>query len=966
MHRSLTPSRLAPALALTSLLVLGACATAAPTAQPTAPAVSAAGSATGATLRPSRTAWAQTASDIAPDPAIRFGTLPNGMRYAIQHNATPPGQASLRLRVDAGSLMEADDQRGLAHFIEHMAFNGTAHVPEGDLLPILERLGLAFGPDTNAFTSFDQTVYQLDLPNTEAATVDTALMIMRDMVSEATLAADAIDRERGIVLSEERTRAGPGMRQAQANFDFLMRGQRVPERFPIGDPQILQTASRDRLAALYDAYYRPERTTLVAVGDFDVDAMEAQIRSQFADWTNTNPAGAEPDLGPVAARTPEAFVFTEPGAAATVELAWVAPPDRMPDTVAARRHDLIEALGFAVLNRRLERLGRETDPPFVAASGSRGTLFDSQDQVSLVASYRPGDWARALTALENERRRILDFGISREELDREIVEYRTSYQAYVAGADTRTTPALADLIVGSVHDQEVVSAPAASLARFEAAVDGLTTDEVMAVLRQAMAGDGPLVFVSSPTPIEGGTPAVMAALSQATDQPVAASDRTDSQVWRYTDFGTPGTVVERAQIEDLGVTTVVFQNGVRLTLKPTDFSDDEVLVAVNLQGGRLALANDQVLPVWGASSALIEGGLGRISREDMEAVLAANVVSTRFGLSDGDWTLSGATRPEDLDIELQALAAYLVDPAFRPQAFERVRTAYQAALPQARSTPSGAFGLEAAQRMHDGDLRWAVPTLDQIASARLDDLQAQVRPALASAPMEIVIVGDFDLERTIQSVAATFGALPARGGPVAQNTEVRFPLGTPPVELTHAGRADQGLAFIAWSTSDAPSDVYQARVLNVLAAVLRLRLIDELREGQAVTYSPSAGSSPSWDIPGYGYLSAAIEAPPERLDGFFADVERIAEQLRQTPVDADELERARRPLVESLRRGMSSNEYWLSNLSGLQTEPSRLPAIRAQVADFERVSPADLQAAAQRFLTPDRSWRIRVVPEAAD
>lgn len=960
--------RLSYALASASLLVLAACA-GSPTAEapvPFVPVASAQGGAqTGSTLRPSRTAWAQSTSDVAPDPAVRFGTLPNGMRYAIMRNATPPGQASLRLRVDAGSLMEQDDQLGLAHFMEHMAFNGTANVPEGQLLPILERLGLAFGPDTNAFTSFDQTVYQLDLPNTQAETVDTALMIMRDMVGDATLAADAIDRERGIVLSEERTRASPGLRLALANFDFLMRDQRVPDRFPIGDPDVLANAPQERFAAFYNAYYRPERTALIAVGDFEVDAMEARIRNEFSDWSNSHPNGAEPDLGAVAPRVSEAFVFSEPGAPSMIELAWVAGPDLTPDSQGARRHDLISALGFAVLNRRFGRLAREDNPPFVSASGSRSTLFDSQDQVSFTAAYRPGEWARSLGVLEQERRRILEHGITAEELDREITEYRTAYESQVAGASTRTTPALADALTGTVHDQDVFSSPSDDLARFEAAVAGLTPEMVMAELRTDLQGDGPLVFVSSPTAIEGGGDTVMAALAEAQGTSVSAGVQAESQTWPYTDFGPAGQIAERSVIEDIGATTVRFANGVRLTIKPTDYSDDEVLVAANLQGGRLALANDQVLPTWGAPSALIEGGLGRISREDMEAVLAADVVSTQFALSDGEWTLSGATRSEDLDVQLQAMAAYLTDPAYRPQAFERIRTAYQAALPQITATPGGAFGLEAGELLHGGDQRWAFPSLEQISAAQLGQLQGLLQPALNNAPLEVVIVGDVDTEATIQAVASTFGALPSRGGEVATNTAVRFPAGQPETVLTHGGRADQALGLLAWSTTDAPSDVYQSRVLNILSAVLQLRLIDELREGQAVTYSPSAGSSPSWDIPGYGYMTAAIEAPPERLDGFFADVERIAGQLRDEPITADELERARRPVVEALQRSRNGNAYWLSNLSGVQTEASRLPAIRSVISDFERVTPEDLQAAARQYLTPERSWRTRVVPAAA-
>ena len=949
------------ALSVVSVLALATCL-AAPASVAFAQTSAVQESVPASTLRQSRTDWAQTASDIAPDPAVRFGTLPNGMRYAILRNATPPGQAALRLRIDAGSLMEQEDQLGLAHFMEHMAFNGTDSVPEGDLLPILERLGLAFGPDTNAFTSFDQTVYQLDLPRTDDETVSTALMIMRDMAGEATLAADAIDRERGIVLSEERTRASPGLRMALANYDFLLRGQLAPRRFPIGDPEILSNAPRERFAAFYDAYYRPERATLIAVGDFDVDRMEARIRAEFSDWTNSTPNGPEPDLGVVAARQPEAFVFHEPGAQPMIELAWVAPADLSPDTRANRARDLVRSLGWSVFNRRLQRLARGEAPPFVSASGSRGTVIDSQDQVSLSAAYQPGAWAEALAALEQERRRILEFGITAEELQREITEYRTGYQAYVAGAATRQTPSLADALAGSVNDEDVFTAPADDLARFEAVVDGLTPEAVMAELRQSMQGDGPLVFLSSPEPVEGGADAVMAALAQAQAGAVEAASAAESQAWPYTAFGPPGQVVERAEIADIGVTTLRFENGVRLTLKPTDFRDDQIFISASFAGGRLSLPNDRVLPTWAASSALIEGGLGRISREDMEAVLAANVVSTGFGIADERFALSASTRPEDLDIQLQALAAYATDAAWRPQAFERVRTAYLAGIDQIRATPGGAFGLDAGALLRGGDLRWAFPDRAQLAEAQLSDLQGLVAPSLASAPTEIVVVGDFDLETAIASVASTFGALPARGEAAPANLAVRFPAGEPEVVLTHTGRADQGLGFLAWSTTDAPSDVYRARTLNVLSAVLQLRLTDELREGQAVTYSPSANSNPSWDIPGYGYLSASIEAPPERLDGFFADVERIAAQLRDEPVSADELERARRPLVETLQRSRAGNEYWLGNLEGLQTEPTRLDAIRTVIADLERVTPEDLQAVARTYLVPDRSWRVRVVP----
>lgn len=262
--------------------------------------------------------WPQARSDVAVDPSIRFGALPNGLRYAIRKQSVPAGQAAIRLRVDAGSLMETDAQQGLAHFLEHMAFNGSKAVPEGEMVKILERLGLAFGADTNASTNFDETIYKLDLPRTNDETVDTALMLMREAAGALILDQGAIDRERGVVLSEERARDTPAYRVYTQRLDFFLKGQLPPSRYPIGKVQVLETASADAFRAFYSSYYRPERTVIVAVGDFDVDLMESKIKARFGDWAAAGPAGPPPQLGAVQARQPQAKLTIEPGAPRSV------------------------------------------------------------------------------------------------------------------------------------------------------------------------------------------------------------------------------------------------------------------------------------------------------------------------------------------------------------------------------------------------------------------------------------------------------------------------------------------------------------------------------------------------------------------------------------------------------------------------------------------------------------------------
>ncbi|QQQ18261.1 insulinase family protein [Brevundimonas vitis] len=912
--------------------------------------------------------WPQATSDVPADPAVRFGQLPNGLRYAIMHNATPPGQASLRVRIDAGSLMEREDQRGLAHFMEHMAFNGSTNVPEGELTRTLERLGLAFGADTNAYTSFGETVYQLDLPRTDDETIDTSLMILRDMMGEATLAADAIDRERGIVLSEERTRAGPGLRSLMARLDFLMPGQLVPDRLPIGDTSVLANAPRERFVEFYSAYYRPSRATVVAVGDFDVDAMEAKIVAEFGDWIPDAPDGAEPDLGTPQARSLEAGVYSEPGSPASVQIAWISPPDLRPDTLAKQREEAVRYLGIAILNRRLSTLARGENPPFVGASASRSTEFRSQDTASIFASFQSGGWQPALNAIDQEQRRIVQFGVSQAELDREITEWRTGLANGVAGAATRRTPALAGALVSAVDGDSVFTSPQTDLQIFESIVGGLTLDEVNAALKTTFTGSGPVVFVTTPDPIDGGEATVLAALAASQAVAVTAPVAESAQTWPYTDFGTPSGVAETSRVEDLDVTFVTFNNGVRLTIKPTTFRDDQVLVTVSTAGGYLSLPTDRLTPVWAAGSAVSEGGVSRLTADQLEQALTGRTYGISFQVTEDTFAFNGATKPEDFGLQMQVLTAYLTDPAWRPEPFERIRGQFRQALPQLDAVPGGVFARESGGLLRSGDPRWTFPTLAQLGEASLDDLRQAITAGVATGPIEVVVVGDVDVNQVIEQVGSTLGALPARAAsaPVAADARtVRFPAGTPqPVQLTHAGRPDQALGFIAWPTVDNFSDPKEARLVRLLGDILRLRLIDELREGQAVTYSPSVSASASGVFTGYGYLSAAIEAPPEKMAGFFADADRIAAALATGPITADELDRARNPRVESLRRSQATNEFWLSELQDAQTDPARLPTLRTVISDVETATVEDVQAVAARYLSPDRAYRVQVVPTA--
>jgi zinc protease len=377
------------------------------------------------------------------------------------------------------------------------------------------------------------------------------------------------------------------------------------------------------------------------------------------------------------------------------------------------------------------------------------------------------------------------------------------------------------------------------------------------------------------------------------------------------------------------------------------------------------LPADRPTAAWAAPSAFPEAGLDQLSAQDIEQVLRSKVVSHGFSIGDDAFLLSGSTQPDDLDTQLQLLAAHVAHPGWRGAAFQRMRTAAPVILDQFNATPAGVLNRDLGLLVHGGDQRWGIPTRQEIAAETPDDLKALIAPTLEKGPIEVVVVGDTTVDKAIDAVAATFGALPARPAPAAPDPTpiVRFPAPTPaPLALTHAGRADQAIGLIAWPTGDFLSDTQRARTLSLLAEVLQMRLVEQLRRAEGLTYSPSAADAPSQAFAGYGYLSVRVETPPDKLDHFFKDTHAIAADLRARPIGDDELARVKIPAVDALEKRRQTNEYWLSALSGAQADDRKLTALRTSEAQLQRVTAADLQRAAQTYLDDSKAWELEVTP----
>ena len=918
---------------------------------------------TEATARAAPQTWADAGSDIPADEAVRFGQLPNGMRYALMHNTTPAGAAAMRLRFDSGSLQERDDQRGLAHFIEHLALNETRNVPEGELIRIVERAGLSFGPDVNARTEQEQTVYMLDLPRTDAQTVDTALFLMREVAGEATLSEAVIEGERDVILAEERTMAAPHLRMIDDEVEFLFPADPLGNRTPIGSPDVIRTAPREHFVEYYDGFYRPERATLIAVGDFDLDDMEAKVRLRFSDWKGRG----EPGQDPAPLRPPVAGdrvrVLQADDIPTKVSLSWVSPREPGLEDAARRIAETRQSLALAIFNRRLERLAAGADAPFIGGIAVRSRVGDRAELTQIAAVSQPDGWELAMQRLEQEQRRVAEHGFTESEVEREITHLRGFLAGAIRGAATRTSPNLATAILNAVNEDRVYSSPDMNLDLFDEAVDGLTAEEVATVFREMVAA-APLVHVATPQHVPNGEAAVRTALASSRQVAVAAPRAAQAHTWPYTSFGEAGQVAERRDLPEVGATSVRFANGVRVTVKPTEFSDDDVLVSVRFGRGYLGLPTDRTTPIWALPvGGFTGGGLGQLDYDELQQALTGTSYGLAVSLDEGAFFMLGATDADSLDSQLQLLAAYFRDPAWRPSAYERLRAFGDTLHDTLAATAQGVFQRDSASLLFADDRRFAIPSREEIAASSVEELSAVVSPALANGPVEIIIVGDVEVEAAIEDVAATFGALSLGETPPAMLAPVRR---TAPgsVIRTHRGRADQALGFISWPTTDDFTDPRRSLGLELLARVFQSRMTDEVRERQGAAYSLEASQDGSKAIAGWGQFEAMVEVPPTALDSFFQSAQAIARSLRAEPISADELDRARRPLVESMQRSRNSdNNWWLDALNGLAENPQRAADIRDEVSIVSSFTAADLQSLAREYLVDDRAWRLSVLPQ---
>jgi zinc protease len=911
--------------------------------------------------------WAFEKSDVPVDPAFKFGRLANGMRYVIRRNATPRGTAQVRLEIAAGSLDEHDDERGFAHFVEHMAFNGSTRVPEGEMIKLLERQGLAFGADTNASTGYEQTIYRLDLPRGDPALLDTALMLMRETASELSFDPKAIARERGVILAERRDRNTWQFRNLVDQIEFLNPDARYGKRMPIGAEETIAAATAERLKAFWRREYVPAQTTLIVVGDFDPVAVEAAIHARFADWRAT-PAERSPEAGPVDTKAAgKTDVYIDPALTERIIATRHGPWLDEPDTLAQRRENVLRQVGYGIVNRRLTRLSRLPDPPFRDAGLGTGNVFKEGRSTNLVVYTVDRKWRRGLTTAAEEYRRALAHGFTKAEVAEQVAGLRTAARNAAASAETRPHGALVNAVFALLHDDRVPATPQSALERLEALIPEITPARVLAALkREAVPLRDPLIRFEGRNAPEGGGEAIRAAWNDAARAKLERGTAAADQAFAYTDFGPPGAVASDTREPLLGIREVRFANGVRLNLKKTDLERGRVHVQLSLDGGSMLATADNPLAI-AMMPMFTAGGLGKHSQDELQSLLAGHTVSANVAGTPETFVSAAQTTPDDLELQLQLMAAFVTDPGFRAEGELRYRLDINNYFAQLNATPNSAMSAALGGILSDNDPRFTLQKVEAYRALTFAKLRQDIAERLASGAIEIGVVGDIDEDQAIALVARTFGALADREadfGGYADRRRRAFTADTNPRVVRHTGAADQALIRVTWPSRD-DSDPQDKQVLNMLERVVRLELTDELREKLGKAYSPSAASDPSPYFRGYGTFAVTASVDVQDLAAVRAAIAATIARLRDRPVDADLMRRAREPMLESFDNALKTNQGWMTLVDRAQTEADRIERHVHARERLSAVTAAQVQAAARLYLTAERAVEVTALPEGA-
>ncbi|MGE0086586.1 MAG: M16 family metallopeptidase [Desulfococcaceae bacterium] len=915
--------------------------------------------------------WPHENSDLPPDPSLIFGKLDNGLRYVLMKNTTPRDRVSMHLQVLAGSLHETEEQRGLAHFLEHMLFNGSEHFKPGELVKYFQSIGMDFGPDANAHTGFRETVYDVLLPKSDAQSIRDGLLVMYDYANSALLLESEVDRERRVILAEMRSRDSADYRTFVKTISFELPDTLIPRRIPIGTKEVVEKSGSEHLKAYYDTWYRPEKMILVMVGDMDTETARSLVSERFSPLRPRTPAKAEPDPGLTDHTGIAAFYHHESengNTEITIEVLERTEPE--PDSFAYQKKYLIRGMADRIVQNRLETLIRKPDSPFTDASVSSDVYAKYFTYGAISAKCSPENWEKTISTLEQTLRTALKYGFTSGELDRVKKELLAQMDKAVKNAGTRESTSLANAIMQNLSTERVFQSPQQEKDLYEPVITALALEDVNQAFRNIWSPDHRLILVTGNADLKSlEMPAeemILSVYEESTRMPVSAPDPEKNAEFPYLpEPEETGRISFRNNITDQGIIQISFENGFRLNLKQTDFTDNEIIARLTFGSGQSSEPADK--PGMGIlSHALInESGLGALTSDELERALAGKNTRVRFAASQEYFSFEAKSVSEETRLMFQLLYAFVNDPGFREDAYllsmERLAQTYQ----EMSRTVDGAMPLFGNRFLARGDSRFGMPEYEAFKKLKLADVQKWIRSGLEKRPYELSIVGDFDPDTVIALAAKYFGTIPLKSGYSVKERidQPGFPAGES-LEIPVQSNIPKAMVQMTYPTDDM-WDIARTRRISILARVYSDRLRELIREKLGAAYSPHAYNEPSRAYPGYGVFHAVITVNPDEVQKVLSGLKNIAADMAEKGITADELHRAVEPSLTGIKDMLRENTYWLNTvLTDCSRHPEQIEWSRTIAEDYASISVEDIAEMARKYL--DNKKAAVIVAKPAD
>ena len=901
------------------------------------------------------------------DPQITMGKFANGMRYYIRANKKPEKRAELRLVVKAGSILEDDDQQGLAHLVEHMAFNGTQHFPKQDLVQFIESLGMRFGADLNAYTSFDETVYMLTVPTDKPEAVDRALLILEDWAHNVSFDAAEIEKERGVVMEEWRLGRGAGSRMRDKQFPIMFKGSRYADRLPIGKPEIIQGGKAERLKKFYTDWYRPDLMAVIAVGDFDKVAIERLVTAHFASIpAMTNPRPRPTYDIPDHPGTVYAIATDKEATNTTVEVDNLLPA-RPQGSLSDYRQRTVDRLFSGMLSGRFSELAQKADAPFIFAGGGRGSfLARTKESATLVALVKEDGIERGLDALLGEAERVSRFGFTATELDRQKQSVLVSYQRLAVEKDNTPSANRAGEYVRNFLINESLPSADDEYALHQRFLPEITLEEVNKLAKEWYSGGNRLVVVSAREktglviPDEPKLAAVIKAVAAKDLKPYLD---TVSSAALLESIPAPGTIARTTKNEAAGITEWELSNGVKVVLKPTTFRADEILFRATSPGGTSLASDKDYIPASTATQVIVAGGVGKFNAIDLRKYLTGKVASASPFISELEEGLGGSGSRKDLETMFQLVYLRFMQPRADATAFTVQANQAKTMLANQTSAPEFAFFQLLNNTRYQNHLRRRLSTSADVDEWNLDKSLAFYKDRFADASdFTFFFVGSFDLETIKPLVERYLGALPSiRRKETWKDVGARTARGVVEKKIER-GVEPKSMAAIVFN---GPFEFDQShRVsLRAMSEILQTRLLEVIREELGGTYSITAGFS-YLKFPNQEYsITIQFGSAPERTEALIKRVFAEIEKLKANGPTEKQLNDEKEALLREFETNIKVNNYLLNQIS-LRYQNGEDPAGLWNIPEYYRkLDAAMIQQAAKTYLDTNNFVEVTMFPE---